>query len=135
MKPFNAHEPKISLDSSIGDGVKFLNKTLSAKLFGPSQNREGTNLMLDFLAGFHYRGESLLLSQRVNNASKLRQALLRADRLLERHEDEEPIGVVQGLDELGFLPGWGNTVGRVREAFQMLLDIIQAPDADTLEKL
>lgn len=33
---------------------------------------------------------------------------------------------MQGIDELGFLPGWGNTVGRVRESFQLLLDIIQA---------
>ena len=30
-----------------------------------------------------------------------------------------------GLDEMGFLPGWGSTVGRARENFQMLLDIIQ----------
>lgn len=30
-----------------------------------------------------------------------------------------------GIDELGFLPGWGNTVGRVRESFQLLLDIVQ----------
>jgi hypothetical protein len=34
--------------------------------------------------------------------------------------------VVQGIDELGFLPGWGSTVGRVRESFQLLLDIVQA---------
>lgn len=33
-----------------------------------------------------------------------------------------------GIDELGFLPGWGNTVGRVRESFQMLLDILQVGD-------
>ena len=30
-----------------------------------------------------------------------------------------------GIDELGFLPGWGSTVGRVRESFQLLLDIVQ----------
>lgn len=47
---------------------------------------------------------------------------------------QEPISAVAGIDELGFLPGWGNTVGRVRESFQLLLDIVQAPDADTLEK-
>ena len=34
--------------------------------------------------------------------------------------------MVQGIEELGFLPGWGNTVGRVRESFQLLLDIVQA---------
>ncbi len=39
---------------------------------------------------------------------------------------QEPITAVQGIDELGFLAGWGNTVGRVRESFQLLLDIIQA---------
>ncbi len=33
--------------------------------------------------------------------------------------------MVQGIDELGFLPGWGNTVGRMRESFQLLLDILQ----------
>lgn len=32
---------------------------------------------------------------------------------------------MQGLDELGFLPGWGNTAARVRESFQLLLDIVQ----------
>lgn len=106
----------------------------------------------------------------MNSVQRLRHALLRADRLLEKHEDEvrpasrsrshclraplaapglarygrvpapnlrapppvpppppqEPIGVVQGIDELGFQPGWGNTVGRVRESFQLLLDILQA---------
>eukprot|EP00887_Chlorella_sp_A99_P005770 scaffold1.g5770.t1 len=85
MKPFNANSPKITLQ-----------------------------LMLDFLRGFKYAGESLLLSHRVNSVQKLRAALLRADRLLERHEDE--------------------VVGRVRESFQLLLDIVQAPDADTLER-
>jgi len=49
MKPFNAHQPKITLESSIGNGVSFLNKTLSAKMFGPSQNASGTQCMLDFL--------------------------------------------------------------------------------------
>lgn len=38
---------------------------------------------------------------------------------------QEPLSACQGIDELGFLPGWGNTVGRVRESFQMLLDILQ----------
>lgn len=132
--PFTAHQPKITLASSIGNGVSFLNKNLSAKMFGPSQNAAGTQLMLDFLRGFKHNGSSLLLSQRVNNVSKLRHGLLRAERLLDRHEDEEPIDRVAGLDELGFLPGWGDTVGRVRESFQLLLDIIQAPDAETLER-
>ena len=41
LKPFGAHQPKISLQSHIGNGVSFLNKTLSAKLFSPTANAEG----------------------------------------------------------------------------------------------
>jgi hypothetical protein len=41
LKPFGAHQPKISLQSHIGNGVSFLNKTLSAKLFSPNANAEG----------------------------------------------------------------------------------------------
>ena len=150
MQPFSEHQPKISLDSSIGNGVSFLNKTLSAKMFGHAQSAEGAALLLEFLAGFKYQvgagaayfvfafvcrgqpgcwraaqaapargcaheapqlcgamaqGESLLLSSRVNSVPKLRHALLRADRLLERLDDEEAISRVDGLAELGFLPG------------------------------
>ncbi|KAI3433440.1 hypothetical protein D9Q98_003254 [Chlorella vulgaris] len=134
LKPFASHQPKITLQSHIGNGVSFLNKTLSAKLFSPAANAEGSQLMLDFLREFKHNGEKLLLSQRVNSVQRLRHSLLRADRLLEKHEDDELLSAVEGIDELGFLPGWGNTVGRVRESFQLLLDIVQAPDADTLEK-
>ncbi len=38
---------------------------------------------------------------------------------------QEPIESVGGLEELGFLPGWGCNVERVRESFQLLLDIVQ----------
>ena len=134
MRPFTSNQPKITLESSIGQGVAFLNKTLSAKMFGQSQNAAGTQSMLDFLSNFKHEGNSLLLSSRINHVTKLRHSLLRAERLLNRHEDECPISDVQGLDDYGFLPGWGNTVGRARETFQLLLDLIQAPDAETLEK-
>ena len=134
MKPFSSRVPKITLQSHIGQGVSFLNKTLSAKLFSPSQNAEGSQLMLNFLRGFRRDGESLLLSQRVNSVQKLRTGLIRAERALNKYEDDEPVGDGLGLEEMGFLPGWGDTVGRVRESFQLLLDIIQAPDAESLER-
>ncbi|GAB4822774.1 hypothetical protein N2152v2_009820 [Parachlorella kessleri] len=194
MKPFNRMFPRLTMQSSIGQGVSFLNKHLSAKMFSPNQNAEGSQLMLDFLRNQKKGGEQLLLSSRINTVQKLRHLLLKADRLLERHDEEggmesraeaaapaaesglaagearrgvesadesravwrvgqqlrhlllradwllerhdeaDPITDCQGLEELGLLPGWGNTVGRVRESFQMLLDIIQAPDSETLER-
>lgn len=35
---------------------------------------------------------------------------------------------------MGFEKGWGNTAYRVSESVHLLLDILQAPDAATLEK-
>ena len=50
-----------ALQSHIGNGVSFLNRTLSAKMFSPSANAEGSQLMLDFLREFRVNGEELLL--------------------------------------------------------------------------
>ena len=137
MKPFTAHQPKITLQSSIGDGVSFLNKTLSLKVFGAGSSSSGIHSLLEFLRQFRHNGSNLLLSQRINTVVRLRNALLRAERVLYSADDEAEISDTDHMDELnelGFLPGWGSTVGRVRESFQLLLDLIQAPDSSSLEK-
>lgn len=131
MKPFAAHQPKISLQSSIGNGVSFLNKNLSMQMFGEGKN--GISSLLGFLASFKYDNTSLLLSSRINSISKLRHALLKAQQLLYSYDDDDAISEVGRLDDLGFLPGWGATVGTVCESFQLMLDLIQAPDSNTLE--
>ena len=55
----------------------------------PGLSPARSQAMLDFLRGFKAPGgESLLLSSRVNSVQRLRHALLRAERLLDKHEDE-----------------------------------------------
>ena len=44
--------------------------------------------MLDFLRSQKKGGETLLLSSRINTVQKLRHLLLKADRVLERHDEE-----------------------------------------------
>ena len=41
--------------------------------------------------------------------------------------------VARELQDLGFERGWGASVGRVRESMHMLLDLLQAPDAEVLQ--
>jgi hypothetical protein len=41
--------------------------------------------------------------------------------------------VHEQLQGLGFERGWGSTAGATREVMQLLLDILEAPDASTLE--
>ena len=37
------------------------------------------------------------------------------------------------MEKMGFGKGWGNTVGRAKDTIRILLDIIQAPDAELLQ--
>ena len=134
MEPFTAKQPKITLQSSIGDGVSFLNKTLSMKIFGNNGNAQpGLLSLLEFLRTFKHDHQSLLLSpNKIDSVTKLKHALLVADRILESYAEETRINDVD-IEEYGFEKGWGATVGRTRESFRLLLDLIQAPDSLTLE--
>lgn len=38
------------------------------------------------------------------------------------------------LEALGLEKGWGDTAGRTLEMIHLLLDLLQAPDPETLEK-
>lgn len=135
MEPFTSHQPKITLQSSIGDGVSFLNKTLSMKVFGSNGNSmPGLFSLLEFLRNFKHNDQSLLLSPKIDNINKLKHSLLLVDRILDSFAEDTLIQEVEALEEYGFLDGWGNDVSRVRESFNLLLDLIQAPDHSTLER-
>ena len=53
FEPFNASFPKPSLSKSIGNGVQFLNRHLSSKLF---QDKESLTPLLNFLRAHNYKG-------------------------------------------------------------------------------
>lgn len=133
MQPFTSDQPKISMESSIGNGVSFLNKTLSMKVFGNGNAIAGLDQLLRWMQNFKSsKGVSLLLSDNVDSVGKLRSALLFAQKAMEflNDEDEMEYGLIEGL---GFLRGWGATVLAVRTSFTLLLDLIEATDSSTLE--
>ncbi|CAI9765986.1 unnamed protein product [Fraxinus pennsylvanica] len=59
--------------SSIGNGVEFLNRHLSAKMF---HDRDSLTPLLDFLGMHHYKGKTMMLNDRIRNLNSL-QAVLR----------------------------------------------------------
>ncbi|GBF96697.1 sucrose synthase, partial [Raphidocelis subcapitata] len=145
MGPFNRDLPRMQMARSIGQGVQFLNRHLSAGMFsgaGPggahshAHAGEGKGQLFEFLRSLTHRGQSLMLSPaKLVTLGQLREALLRADKALEGYDDEtEWSSVAPRLYDLGFERGWGCDVGRVRASMRLLLDIIQAPDADSLER-
>ncbi len=133
LGPFSRGFPKLQEARSIGRGVEFLNRRLSSQLF-QDLNR-GDEGLLDFLRVHHYQGRPLMLNERANTVSYLRWALRRAEDLLERADQEagwEQVG--HFLQELGFEPGWGRNVARMRETLHLLSDILEAPEPLTLEQ-
>ncbi|KAG0601391.1 hypothetical protein M758_11G106700 [Ceratodon purpureus] len=131
FEPFNAHFPQMTRPSSIGHGVQFLNRHLSSQLF---QSTESIEPLFQFLRLHTYRGETLMLNERIESFARLRPQLVKAEEALSKLPEDTPFSsFAHKLQELGLEKGWGNTAGRILETLKLLLDLLQAPDPDTLE--
>ncbi|BDA49039.1 Sucrose synthase 2 [Coccomyxa sp. Obi] len=132
LEPFNSRFPKMTRPSSIGEGVKFLNRHLSSRLF--ASNNADFHPIFDFLRTLSYNGQSLMLNERIGSAQEMGRALDAAENYLQRYDPETPIEQVAiKAQDMGFERGWGDTVGRVRDTMHMLADIMQACDPETLQ--
>ncbi len=132
LTPFNREFPRLKESRSIGQGMAFLNRKLSSELF---QNLDkGDERLLEFLRVHQVRGTQLMLNQRIGDVAELRRATRRVDEFLRKQLDEATWSQVGNkLQELGFEPGWGKNVSRMRETFRLLSDILEAPEPTNLE--
>lgn len=133
LGPFSREFPKLQEARSIGRGVEFLNRRLSSQLF-QDLNR-GDKGLLDFLRVHHFQDRPLMMNSRVSSVSHLRWALRRAEELLSRADQGagwDQVG--HFLQELGFEPGWGRDVARMRDTLHLLSDILEAPEPQNLER-
>jgi sucrose synthase len=132
LEPFNAGFPRMTRPSSIGNGVQFLNRHLSSRLFRDAESLEP---LVEFMRLHKYKGQSLLLNDRVANLVKLRSSLIKAEEILLKLPKDQPYkDFAPKLEALGLEKGWGDTSGRTLEMIHLLLDLLQAPDPETLEK-
>ncbi|XP_008800466.1 sucrose synthase 2 [Phoenix dactylifera] len=131
LEPFNASFPRPSLSKSIGNGVQFLNRHLSSKLF---HDKESMYPLLNFLRAHNYKGTSMMLNDRIHSLSALRAALRKADEYLLSIPSDTPYSEFNHrFQELGLDKGWGDTAQRCHETIHLLLDLLEAPDPCTLE--
>ncbi|XP_057431489.1 sucrose synthase-like [Lotus japonicus] len=132
FEPFNASFPRPTLNKSIGNGVEFLNRHLSAKLF---HGKESLQPLLEFLRLHSYNGQTMMLNDRVQNLNSLQHVLRKAEEYLISVAPETPYSEFEHkFQEIGLERGWGDTAERVLEMIQLLLDLFEAPDPFTLEK-
>lgn len=133
LNPFNREFPKLQETRSIGNGVEFLNRKLSSQLFQDLE--KGDQKILEFLRVHQCRGVQLMLNDQITDVTMLRRSLRRAeDYLDDQPHDAESKSVIHTLRTLGFEPGWGNTVSRIRETLNLLSDILEAPEPGNLER-
>nr|QNU13188.1 sucrose synthase 1 [Paeonia suffruticosa] len=131
FEPFNASFPRPTLSKSIGNGVEFLNRHLSAKLF---HDKESLHPLLEFLRAHHYNGKTMMLNDRIQNLNTLQHVLRKADECLtDLTPDTLYSEFEHNFQEFGLERGWGDTAGRVLEMIHLLLDLLEAPDPCTLE--
>ncbi|XP_042451625.1 sucrose synthase 1-like [Zingiber officinale] len=131
FEPFNATFPRPSLSKSIGNGVQFLNRHLSSKLF---VDKESLHPLLEFLRTHSYKGTKMMLNDTIQSPNSLQSSLRKAEQYLLSIPSDMPYSEFNNrLQDLGFEKGWGDTAKRVLETMHLLLDLFEAPDPCTLE--
>ncbi|MDJ0697329.1 sucrose synthase [Mastigocoleus sp. MO_188.B34] len=130
--PFYDYSPMIRDPKNIGKGVQFLNRYLSSKLFqDPNQWLEG---LFDFLRLHQYNGIQLLINDRIASQQQLSEQVKKAIEFVSQRSEDESYEVFRfPLQMMGFEPGWGNTAARVLETLNILDELIDSPDPQTLE--
>ncbi len=133
MKPFERGFPRLREARSIGQGVEFLNRHLSNRLFQDLDN--GGQRLFEFLRLHRVQGQQLMLNSALANLDALRGSLQQADEYLaaqpqDRHWHE----ISADLARWGFEPGWGKTVERAREMMSLLSDILEAPSSESVAR-
>lgn len=133
IEPFRREFPRMRESRSIGRGVEFLNRRLSSQLF--QDIAKGDQRVLDFLSVHHVQGRQLMLNSRIRSVIDLRRRLRDADEhLAQQHPDATWDDVAHAMQSMGFEPGWGRTVERMRDTLSLLTDLLEAPDHDHLER-
>ncbi|KAL9425210.1 hypothetical protein AB3S75_032194 [Citrus x aurantiifolia] len=132
---FGAYEfslPHLTLSSSIGNGISFVSKFVTAKLSG---RQDCAQPLVDYLLSLDNQGEKLMINDNLNTAEKLQMALIVAEVSLSALPKDTPFQKFElRFKEWGFEKGWGHTAERVRETMRSLSEVLQAPDPLHMEK-
>ncbi|KAK2376830.1 sucrose synthase [Trifolium repens] len=129
---FDIGIPKLTLSSSIGNGLHFVSKFLTSKTTGKLAK---TQAIVDYLLKLNHHGESLMINDTLSSAAKLQMALIVADVFLSALPKDTAYQKFDlRLKEWGFEKGWGDNAERVKETMRTLSEVLQAPDPVNLEK-
>jgi sucrose synthase len=129
--PFEQEFPRLKDPDSIGQGLTFLNRQLASQLFNNQDDLR--EKLLDFLSLHSLEGQPLLLYYRPKTAEFF-QALQKALSVLKTLPATLPAAeVLPLLAPLGFAPGWGKDAKTMRQSFELLRSLLEAPADAAIE--
>jgi sucrose synthase len=130
--PFYDYSPVLRDPKNIGKGVQLLNRYLSSKLFQDSKQWQES--LFIFLSLHQYNGIQLLINNHIQSQQQLSQQIKAAIAFVSSLPSQQPYEEFRfQLQMMGFEVGWGNTAARVQESLEMLDQLIDSPDPQTLE--
>lgn len=90
--------------------------------------------LFQFLSLHTYDGIQLLINERIRTPEELSKQIKQALTIVGQKPADEPFTNFRfELQNLGLEPGWGNTADRVRESLEILDNLLDSPDHQTLE--
>jgi sucrose synthase len=134
VQPFYDQDLTIQDPRSIGDGLGCLHRYLAAELGKDPQ--KWMQSIFEVLRSHHFKELSLLVNERIQSAEQLQLQVKEAIALLHHRPPQTAYDTVHlELQSLGFDPGWGDTVARTSETFELLDRLLHNPDAGVLAAL
>jgi|JFJP01.1.fsa_nt_gi sucrose synthase len=132
FNPFYEGSPRISDPRNMGQGLTFLSSYLCNKLTSDFPHwLEALFMALHILE--HDRMQ-LLINAHIKSGVELSKQVKLALKLLDRVDAGLPYAKVHlDLQNLGFEPGWGDTVGRTCETMELLHHLLEDPEPAILD--
>ena len=127
FKPFYENYPSVRDDKDIGDGVEYLNKFLSSKMFNDIDKWK--EVLFDFIRIHKHNNQQLILNDRTKSADELISNIKKALKKLNEMEDSVPYeDVKHDLQNLGFEMGLGANVNGIKSGLTLLDSLLHSPD-------
>lgn len=131
FSPFYDNSPFVRDSKNIGAGVEYLNRYLSSQMF--NDTAKWKTLLFNFLHLHKHDGQQLILNDRINDADELTEQLNKAISFIKQYEEEIKYEEIKHkLQELGFEPGLGKNVKELRKSFNLLDNVLNSPDHQSL---
>lgn len=132
--PFYDFSPSIRDIHSVGNGIRFLNRYMCSNIF--SRPEEWNSKLFEFIKLHKYNDRQLLVNGTlIHDLDSFYNELEQLLEWLKGKKPDTPFTIVKArMKRSGLEVGWGNTAGRIIDTMQTLLDLINEPADQLLER-